>query len=1314
MTRKISTIILLVCVLFGSCLNPLAGASAQNTEGVYTVGCLSNLLNQTSLQVYVVGKRAFMRCGDAASLSGYTLLHTDNEGAVFSRAGSKVSQNQILVHDSDVWVQIDDTMNKLRTKVTQEGSILAFHAQEHTRQDLFNLTDVYMEEGQYNLSENTNALLTVAGDLATLYNRLEGLQFYETMTGVYDVRKYNQVLKLIIDSSGSPDIVNLFTETNTIGKNLKTLQNYEFGSLSSDEMMELYRQGQIGDAGMVISIYNDLVDPVSYFIKNVINDEFSIGGLDLSAQLELYQNISAILSCNELYTNMVLYTFSKEDYQKAIKGVKLSLQELMGGSYGPFPDCYLPGTAGRAIEQVERFAKSIDYTKLLEEVAKQEIGTVGIETALNLLKTKNPYSILVSMQKLFNKYVFSDTVDTIDYMESYKYLVRLQKGLPELYRRYKNCDDTAINAKYCTLLYMRICQTAYEESINKGLVEAGVHNLGKQISEDMKKVIAISDSDLLGFEGNNRIDTQELLSIAVLPIPTDERLAEEPIVPIEQFIFPADGLAAWWAGSNEALREYIEERDRLYGRAENHISVINPPGVTAGYEMNDWINVFQGKSNYFNLFCDIISMGYGQYDFTDKHLDLIESELLGWGLTNGAPELRDEYYLFEISGNGTIDRICVRMTNENGVGIQARLYDSQDVQPSEDPSVTDLPSLSSVEEAFYEDSLYAMYNNISDSDYRARVSANDVAWGRTTGIYGNVEEFDIGYCGMLQGSANDAQAFLSNLLNSPSYAQGSSGIESVLYGDYYVSLWQTELYGWGSDGGRSAMCDEYYRFGILNRGDEQYEIYDVIFRTGYESEGGDWAEGRIINVSLEPIVKPDPVEEEVTPAPVPDEQITKPGELCYKWDEYARLDLWGNGVGQCGVEWRFSRYSPRENRAYVMDNGIDIGQIGGMFGKYEQNAHEWFKNVADEERGRGIEPVLSSHLAHLLKDGDTVEVTRSELYGWYMGVSNDGADMYCEEELYEITVNLYSVGTRYDIMFDMTSSYDDGEGLSSLLVEASQIDGWYVPEPTGENSDLNIPGNYDRGLVNAPLKAAGEEFFASYPWDQWTLLGDLREEGDTSNWTVATLFSSVGGVICVVDNGSEYVDLHAEADIGSQSLQRVYRGSGIPVLGFWGEWALCICEDYQENNPVCGWTRIKYLVSEEVYADDEYAAEAYTEEAYAEEAYAEEAYAEEEYAEEAYTEEAYAAEPDVYENQGKYAGTLTVVNCNEWVSLRSTPDSHSEKLAEVPLWANVEAYYCNSEWYQCQYNGVWGYILSEYLTDWPEKYDGYYEYFGIS
>ena len=66
---------------------------------------------------------------------------------------------------------------------------------------------------------------------------------------------------------------------------------------------------------------------------------------------------------------------------------------------------------------------------------------------------------------------------------------------------------------------------------------------------------------------------------------------------------------------------------------------------------------------------------------------------------------------------------------------------------------------------------------------------------------------------------------------------------------------------------------------------------------------------------------------------------------------------------------------------------------------------------------------------------------------------------------------------------------------------------------------------------------------------------------------------------------------------------------------------------------------------------------------------------------------------------GSYLGTLTVINCREWVSLRSSPDKNSDRIAAVPLGARVEAYYYNSEFTECYYNGCWGYILSTYLSN---------------
>jgi len=64
---------------------------------------------------------------------------------------------------------------------------------------------------------------------------------------------------------------------------------------------------------------------------------------------------------------------------------------------------------------------------------------------------------------------------------------------------------------------------------------------------------------------------------------------------------------------------------------------------------------------------------------------------------------------------------------------------------------------------------------------------------------------------------------------------------------------------------------------------------------------------------------------------------------------------------------------------------------------------------------------------------------------------------------------------------------------------------------------------------------------------------------------------------------------------------------------------------------------------------------------------------------------------------GDSLGYLTVINCADWVSLRSRPDKSSRRIVSVPLGASVQAYYYNSEFTECYYNGYHGYILSTYL-----------------
>ena len=68
-------------------------------------------------------------------------------------------------------------------------------------------------------------------------------------------------------------------------------------------------------------------------------------------------------------------------------------------------------------------------------------------------------------------------------------------------------------------------------------------------------------------------------------------------------------------------------------------------------------------------------------------------------------------------------------------------------------------------------------------------------------------------------------------------------------------------------------------------------------------------------------------------------------------------------------------------------------------------------------------------------------------------------------------------------------------------------------------------------------------------------------------------------------------------------------------------------------------------------------------------------------------------------------GTMMVDNCEEWVSLRDGPGTGCGRLAKVPLYAIVTDAEWDSIWgdfIYCNYDGQYGYILSQYLEPWAD------------
>jgi len=65
----------------------------------------------------------------------------------------------------------------------------------------------------------------------------------------------------------------------------------------------------------------------------------------------------------------------------------------------------------------------------------------------------------------------------------------------------------------------------------------------------------------------------------------------------------------------------------------------------------------------------------------------------------------------------------------------------------------------------------------------------------------------------------------------------------------------------------------------------------------------------------------------------------------------------------------------------------------------------------------------------------------------------------------------------------------------------------------------------------------------------------------------------------------------------------------------------------------------------------------------------------------------------------EYYGSMEVVNCEHWVSLREKPNTGAKRLARVSLGALVsDAQEHDEKWMYVQHDGKRGYILSEYLA----------------
>lgn len=58
-----------------------------------------------------------------------------------------------------------------------------------------------------------------------------------------------------------------------------------------------------------------------------------------------------------------------------------------------------------------------------------------------------------------------------------------------------------------------------------------------------------------------------------------------------------------------------------------------------------------------------------------------------------------------------------------------------------------------------------------------------------------------------------------------------------------------------------------------------------------------------------------------------------------------------------------------------------------------------------------------------------------------------------------------------------------------------------------------------------------------------------------------------------------------------------------------------------------------------------------------------------------------------------------VVNCREWITLRSYPSTEADTVTRIPLgeWVWINRGYYHDGFYSAEYNGMQGYVLAAYI-----------------
>lgn len=453
---------------------------ASNTKLTYVFSYSSTIEEGFWLTLLNVDGTAYITSDDAAKISGMNKDSEADEKIVFSSGNHKVSFSGGSETFNDiVYYDLAEVMDALSTsyKYDAEKETLYFNACKSFYANLLSdCKEIYNE--RYDLAYIVNEW---GVGVAAAYNIIGGFRF-DFLWGGYQAEQYETALSSIINpESESKDILDLISDGDNIMSKLSLTK--KLNDVNKDD----------------VKVYCEFLGyPFDEYVEayNLIND--AIPGMSVGDFIEIIQNIKNAEEQYELYVSAFKYglvdnkNIKDASFQTAINNIYSYYDKNKPTAEAAVKDVLMnigSGSAQEGFKEIfieQLYGKNSIYVRSFKTIL-DEFGMKNMTKAVE--QTDVCYEIQKAAKNQFKNSQKSSMYATIDSFEA--------KGLKAKY------------VKYCTLLYLRAYQYAYELYAFDDELSWCSDTETERAQKAIDKISAYSDEDLACTVINKKLDLSQ-------------------------------------------------------------------------------------------------------------------------------------------------------------------------------------------------------------------------------------------------------------------------------------------------------------------------------------------------------------------------------------------------------------------------------------------------------------------------------------------------------------------------------------------------------------------------------------------------------------------------------------------------------------------------------------------------------------------------------------------------------------------------------------------------------------------------------------